>query len=278
MGMFVGKKGIIMGVANDHSIAVGVARMLHGEGALIGYSHLPDEGKGRMEARVKKAVEGMNPQFILPCDAGNDDSTKSFFAQVQERFGNIDFLVHSIAFAHGEDLKGPTLNASRQGFLHAMNISAYSLIGVSQCASELMNNGGSIVAMTYLGGERVVPGYNMMGVCKAALESCVKYLAFDLGPRNIRVNAVSAGPVRTLAAAGIGDFKTMLTINSAIAPMQKNISQDDVGKSTAFLLSDWSSSITAEILHVDAGYHVMAGPSHALDKLAPLAKSPLPAN
>ncbi|MCX6126277.1 MAG: enoyl-ACP reductase [Proteobacteria bacterium] len=271
MGLFTGKKGLVMGVANDHSIASGVAKVLHAEGATIGYSHLPDEeGRGRMEARVRKAVDGLNPAFVLPCDVSDDESTANFFRMVQQQFGNIDFFVHSIAFAAVEDLRGSTLNASRKGFLNAMNISAYSFIATAKHAAEIMPNGGAMLAMTYLGGERVVPGYNMMGVCKAALESCIKYVAFDLGAKNIRVNGLSAGPVRTLAAAGIGDFKTMLSINSAIAPMQKNITLEDVGRTTAFLLSDWAQSITGENVHVDAGYHVMAGPSHALEKLATL--------
>jgi enoyl-[acyl-carrier protein] reductase I len=275
MALFTGKKGIIMGIANDHSIATGVAKILHSEGATIGYSHLPDEdGRGRMEARVKKATDGLNPAFIFPCDVSSDESTHTFFQNVKERFGTIDFFVHAIAFAAMDDLRGSTLAASRAGFLQAMNISAYSFISTARSAAELMPTGGSMITMTYLGGERVVPGYNMMGVCKAALESAVKYIAFDLGPKNIRVNGLSAGPVRTLAAAGIGDFKSMLTINSAIAPLQKNITQEDVGKTAAFLLSDWSQSITAENVHVDAGYHVMAGPSHALEKLATLVQKP----
>jgi len=274
MGLFSGKKGIIMGVANDHSIATGVAKALHAEGATIGYSHLPDEdGRGRMEARVRKAVEGLEPAFILPCDVSQDASTENFFSEVKERFGKLDFFVHSIAFAALEDLRGSTLNASRQGFLHAMNISAYSFISTAKLAGELMVDGGAMVTMTYLGGERVVPGYNMMGVCKAALESCVKYVAFDLGPKNIRVNGLSAGPVRTLAASGVGDFKSMLTINAAIAPLQRNISSEDVGKTALFLLSDWAQAITGENVHVDSGYHVMAGPAHAIDKLATLAKN-----
>lgn len=273
MGLFAGKKGIIMGVANDHSIASGVAKVLHAEGATIGYSHLPDEDpRGRMEARVRKAVDGLDPAFILPCDVSNDESTAKFFDGVREHFGKIDFFVHSIAFAAMEDLRGSTLNASRKGFLHAMNISAFSFIATAKLAADLMPDGGAMLTMTYLGGERVVPGYNMMGVCKAALEACVKYAAFDLGPRNIRVNGLSAGPVRTLAAAGIGDFKSMLTINSSIAPLQKNITQEDVGRTSAFLLSEWAQSITAENVHVDAGYHIMAGPGHALEKLATLVK------
>jgi enoyl-[acyl-carrier protein] reductase I len=273
MGLFSGKKGLIMGVANDHSIATGVAKALHAEGATIGYSHLPDvDDRGRMEARVRKALDGLDPAFILPCDVGTDDSTDKFFQHVKERFGQIDFLVHAIAFAAMEDLRGSTLAASRQGFLNAMNISAYSFISTAKYAADLMPNGGAMITMTYLGGERVVPGYNMMGVCKAALEAAVKYVAFDLGPKGIRVNGLSAGPIRTLASAGIGDFKSMLTINAAIAPLQKNVTQEDVGKTAAFLLSDWAQAITAENVHVDSGYHVMAGPSHALDKLATLVK------
>jgi enoyl-[acyl-carrier protein] reductase I len=273
MGLFSGKKGIIMGVANDHSIATGVAKFLHSEGADIGYSHLPDvDPRGRMEARVRKAVDGLKPVFVLPCDVANDESIDDFFAKAKDHFSNIDFFVHSIAFASTDDLRGTTIDASRKGFLEAINISAYSFLATARRAATMMPHGGAMLTMTYLGGERVVPGYNMMGVCKATLESCVKYAAFDLGPKGIRVNALSAGPIRTLAAAGIGDFKSMLSINAAIAPLEKNATQEDVGKTSAFLLSDWSQSITGEIVHVDGGYHVMAGPSHALQKLAEIAK------
>lgn len=273
MGLFTGKKGIIMGVANDHSIATGVAKALHEEGAVIGFSHLPDaDERGRMEARVRKAVDGLSPAFVAPCDVTSEESIAKFFATVKEQFGKIDFFVHSIAFGAMEDLRGSTLNASRKGFLQAMDISAYSFMITAKHAAELMTDGGAMVTMTYLGGEKVIPGYNMMGICKAALEAIVKYAAFELGPKNIRVNGLSAGPVRTLAAAGIGDFKSMLTINSAIAPMKKNITQEDVGKTAAFLLSDWAQSITGENVHVDAGYHVMGSPSHAIEALATLVK------
>ena len=273
MGLFAGKKGIIMGVANDHSIATGVAKALHEEGAVIGYSHLPDgDERGRMEARARKAVGDLSPAFLFPCDVTSEDSVSAFFAHVREHFGKIDFFVHSIAFGAMEDLRGSTLNASRKGFLQAMDISAYSFMATAKHAAELMTDGGSMITMTYIGGEKVIPGYNMMGICKAALEAIVKYAAFELGPKNIRVNGLSAGPVRTLAAAGIGDFKSMLTINSAIAPLRRNISQEDVGKTAAFLLSDWAQSITGENVHVDAGYHVMGSPSHALETLATLVK------
>ncbi len=274
MALFAGKKGIIMGVANDHSIASGVAKALHEEGAVIGYSHLPDEDeRGRMEARVRKAVGGLDPAFIIPCDVSSDESVAKFFAAAKEGFGKIDFFVHSIAFGAMEDLRGTTLNASRKGFLQAMDISAYSFMTTAKHAAELMTDGGSMVTMTYLGGEKVIPGYNMMGICKAALEAVVKYAAFELGSKNIRVNGLSAGPVRTLAAAGIGDFKSMLTLNAAIAPLGRNISQEDVGKTAAFLLSDWAQSITGENVHVDAGYHVMGSPSHAIEKLSTLVKA-----
>jgi enoyl-[acyl-carrier protein] reductase I len=273
MEIFKGKRGVIMGVANDHSIATAVAKRLFEQGATIGYSHLPDvDDRGKMEGRVRKAVDKLSPAFIYPCDVGKDESVDSFFAKVKESFGQIDFFVHSIGYANMDDLRGPTIDSSRQGFLEAMNISAYSFLATAKRAADLMPNGGTMLTMTYLGGERVVPGYNMMGVCKAALESCAKYAAFDLGPKGIRVNSLSAGPIRTLAASGIGDFKSMLGINAAIAPMQKNASADDVAKTAAYLLSDWSECVTGENVHVDGGYHVVAGPSHALTKLSELVK------
>ena len=263
MGLFSGKTGIIMGVANQHSIAAGVAKYLVEQGAEIGYSYLPDT-TGKMEKRVRKVVDQFEPKLVAPCDVNNDGSIEEFFANVKKTYDKIDFLVHSIAFAPGEDIKCPTLLASRQGFQVAMETSAYSFIATSRAAAPLMKDGGSIVAMSYFGGEKVVPGYNLMGLAKSALEMSVRYLAFDLGPDKIRVNAISAGPIKTLASSGIGGISAMLNMNAAIAPLGRNVDQEEVGKSSAFLLSDLSTGVTGEILHVDAGFHVMGGPGRAI--------------
>jgi enoyl-[acyl-carrier protein] reductase I len=268
MGLFAGKKGVIMGVVNEYSIAAGIAKVLHAEGAKLGFSHLPDkDGRDRMAKRVQRVAEPLGVSFVRPCDVGHDSDIASFYAEVKKEFGTIDFMVHSIAFANIDDIRGPTLNCSRDGFKLAMDISCYSWIATAREASKLMNDGGSMVTMTYVGGERVVGGYNMMGLCKAALEMATQYLAFDLGPKNIRVNAVSAGPVKTLAASAVGDFSQMLGLNAAVAPIGRNITPEEVGKSCAYLLSDLSSATTGEILHVDCGYNIMGSPGHALERM-----------
>lgn len=261
--LFKGKKGVIMGVANERSIAASVAKVLHDQGAELAFSYISE----RMEPKVRKVAEPLGAKLIAQCDVSSDVEISAFFKQVEDTMGSIDFLVHAIAFAPAEDLKGPTLNVSRDGFKLAMDISAYSLIAVTKAAEPLFNPGASIVTMSYFGGEKVVGGYNLMGVCKAALESTVKYLAYDLGPQNIRINAVSAGPVRTLASAGISDFKAMLEVNAAIAPLGRNITQEEVAKSTAYLLSDMASGVTGEVHHVDSGYNIMGSPGDALERL-----------
>lgn len=260
--MFKGKKGVIMGVANHLSIAAGVAQFLHEQGADLAFSHLPD---GKMEQRVRKVTDPLGYEIVLPCDVSKDESVTEFFGKIKQTWGQIDFLVHSIAFATVDDIRCPTLQASREGFKQAMDISCYSLIATSRAASELMTDGGSIVTMSYYGGERVVPGYNMMGVCKSALEMTMKYIAYDLGQKNIRVNAVSAGPIKTLAASAVGDFSKMLGFYAKGSPLGRNVTQTDVAKSTAFLLSDMSAGTTGEVLHVDGGYHVMGIPVGSLD-------------
>lgn len=260
---FQGKKGVIMGVANNRSIATAVAETLHAQGASLGFSFLPD-GTGKMEKRVASAIEQVGPAFLEPCDVGTDQGIQGFFGKVEQHFGQIDFLVHSIAFAPIEEIRKPTLEVSRQGFLQAMEISAYSLIAAAQAAAKMMTPGGSICAMTYFGGEKVIPGYNLMGVCKAALEHSIRYIAYDLGSKNLRCNGISAGPIRTLASSAVGDFKDMLKVNAAMSPLGRNVSQEDVGKAAAFLLSEHASAITGEILHVDSGYHIMGGPTSAL--------------
>ena len=272
MGLFDGKVGVILGVANEYSIAWQIAKYLHAEGAELAFNHLPDKDeRKRMERRVRRLVEPIGAKIILPCDVSKDEDIERFFGAVRDRYGKIDFMVHSIAFAPREDIQCPTLEASRNGFHIAMDISVYSLIATARAASALMESGGSILTMTYFGGERVVPGYNLMGVCKAALECTVRYLAFDLGPRNIRVNAISAGPMKTLAASAVGDFDQMLSLHRTIAPLGRNVAQEELGKAAAFLLSDLSSAVTGEVLHVDCGYNIMGAPGKSfkefVDKL-----------
>ncbi len=273
MGLFTGKKGIVMGVANDHSIAAAIANYLHKEGAELGFNHLPDKDeRKRMERRVRQVAEPLGAKLITPCDVAKDDDVAAFFAKVKETFGTIDFLLHSIAFAPLEDIRCPTVNASRPGFHLAMDISVYSLIAVTRAAVELMPAGGSVATMTYFGGERVVAGYNLMGVCKAALDCTVRYLAFDLGPKNIRVNAISAGPMKTLAASAVGDFDQMLGLHSAVSPLGRNVEPDELGKAAAYLLSDLSTAVTGEIHHVDCGYSTMGSPGKAIERLGAAKK------
>lgn len=263
MGLFTGKKGVVLGVANDFSIAWAVTRKLLDEGAEVGFTHLPGD---KMERRVRKLAEPAGAKLITPCDVQKDEDVARVFQQAGETYGKLDFVLHSIAFAPLDDLKCSFVDSSRDGFKTAMEISAYSLAAVSREAAKVMPDGGSILTLTYYGGEKVVPGYNMMGVCKAALDAAVKYLAYDLGPKNIRVNAVSAGPVKTLAASAVGDFDDLSGLYDAVSPMQRNITRDEVGASGMFLLSDLASGITGEILHVDCGYNVMGSPGRALEK------------
>jgi enoyl-[acyl-carrier protein] reductase I len=262
MGLFDGKKGLVFGIANDRSIAAAIAKELHDQGAEMGFTHLPDSDPARPKAekRLRKVVDDWNPKLVMPCDVQNDESLDAVFAAAQEAFGTIDFLVHSIAFAPIEELQKPVHEVTRAGYSMSMEISAYSLIDLVNRAKPLMPNGGSVVTMTYLGGETVIPGYNLMGLCKAALESSVTYLAHELGQSKIRVNAISAGPLRTLAASAVGDFQKMTQLYQAFSPMRRNVEFDEVGKTGMFLLSDMASGITGENVHVDCGYHVMGGP------------------
>jgi enoyl-[acyl-carrier protein] reductase I len=262
MGLFSGKKGLILGVANDYSIAWAITQKLVEEGAELGFTHLPGE---KMERRVRRTVDSIGPKLLVPCDVQKDEDIAATFAAAKDTFGTLDFVLHSIAFAPLDDLKCPFVKASRDGFKLAMDISVYSLVAVSRYASELMPEGGSIVTLTYYGGEKVVPGYNMMGVCKAALDASVKYLAYDLGTQKIRVNGVSAGPVKTLAASAIGDSDKLAGLYEAISPMKRNITREEVGSTGMFLLSDLASGISGEILHVDCGYNVMGSPGQAME-------------
>ena len=260
MGLFTGKKGIIMGVVNDFSLASGIAKVLHAEGAQLGFSHLPDQdGKTRMAQRVQRVAEPLGVSFVKACDVADDKQITDFFAAVHETFGSIDFLVHSIAYAPLEDIRCPTLEASRAGFHTAMDISVYSFIATARAAAPFFNKGGAMVTLSYFGGEKVVQGYNMMGVCKAALEMTTRYLALDLGSKDIRVNAVSAGPIKTLASSAVGDFSKMLGLQSSTAPLGRNVTTQEVGKACAYLLSDLASATTGEIMHVDGGFNIMSG-------------------
>lgn len=262
MGLFDGKKGMVFGIANDHSIAWAITQKLYEEGADMGFTHLPDKDpeRPRMERRLRKLVEPLGAKLIMPCDVQKDDDLDAAFARAKETFGNLDFVLHSIAYAPMEDLKGPTVECSRDGFKLSMEISVYSLLAITRRARELLKPGGSVLTLTYLGGEKVIPGYNIMGVCKAALESSVEYLANELGPAGLRVNALSAGPLKTLSSSAVGDFDTMLKLYSTMSPMRRNITPEEVGKTGMFLLSDLAGGITGETLHVDAGYHVMGAP------------------
>ncbi len=267
MGLFDGKKGIVFGIANDRSIAWAITQRLHQEGAEMGFTHLPDrDERAKNEKKVRKLVEPIGGKFVVPCDVQDDDNLDAVFATAKQALGSIDFVLHSIAFAPPTDLTGPVYNVSRDGFNLALEISAYSLITMARRARELMADGGSILTLTYLGGEKVVPGYNLMGICKAALESSVGYLASEMGVENIRVNALSAGPVRTISAMGVGEFHKMLQLYESFSPMRRNIDPDEVGKTGMFLLSDLASGITGETVHVDCGYHIMGAPPIELQK------------
>jgi len=270
MGMFEGKKGLILGVANDRSIAWAIAKKILDEGGECGFTHLPDrpdDEKKKNRRRVSKCTEEYeNAKFLIPMNVQQNEDIAAVMAKAAEEFGQIDFLLHSIAFADRNDLGRDTVETSRDGFKMAMEISAYSLIAVTNAAKDILKSNSAVATMTYFGGEKCVPGYNVMGICKAALEATVRYLAHDLGPRGIRVNALSAGPLKTLAgaAAGVGE---MLQMYEHMAPLGRNITHDEVGRTGAFLLSDMSDGITGEILHVDGGYNMMGSPGRLLDKL-----------
>ncbi len=271
MGLFENKKGLILGVANDRSIAWAIAQEIMKQGGECGFTHLPDkpeDDKQKNRRRVSKCLEGWEPQakFLTPLNVQSDENIAQVMQQAKDTFGQIDFLLHSIAYADLNDLNRDTIETSREGFKLAMDISAYSLIAVCNAAKDILSPRSSVLTMTYFGGEKCVPGYNVMGVCKAALEAAMRYMAFDLGPRGVRVNALSAGPVRTLAgiAAGVNE---MLTLYEAMAPLGRNITHEEVGRTGAFLLSDLSDGITAEVLHIDGGYNAMGSPGRMLDRI-----------
>jgi len=262
MGLFENKKGLVFGIANDHSIAWAITQQLIAEGAEIGFTHLPDRDpeRPRMERRLRKLVEPLGAKLIMPCDVQKDEDLDAVFAAAKETYGELDFVLHSIAYAPIDDLKGPVYNVSRDGFKLSMEISVYSLISIANRAREILAPGGSMLSLTYLGGEKVIPGYNIMGICKSALESSVEYLAHEFGPEGFRVNALSAGPLKTLSSSAVGDFDMMLKLYETMAPMRRNITADEVGKTGMYLLSDLASGVTGETMHVDCGYHIMGAP------------------
>lgn len=251
-----GKNALVTGIANNRSIAWGIAQQLHKAGATMGVTYLPDE-KGKLEKKVAELVEPLEPKLFLPCDVQDQAQIDAAFETIREQWGKLDILIHCLAFANRDDLSGDFSNVSRDGFNLALDVSAYSLIQLSRAAKPLMSEGGAIVTLTYLGGARVVPNYNVMGIAKAALEMNVKYLAAEMGPQNIRVNAISAGPIRTLASSAVGGILDMIHHVEAIAPLRRTVTQTEVGNVAAFLCSDLSSGVTGQVLYVDAGYEIM---------------------
>jgi len=252
-GLMKGKRGLVMGVANQHSIAWGIAQALHEAGAELAFSYQGDLFK----KRVVPLVEPLKPAAMIDCDVTNQGSIDSAFAELSRVWGSLDFVVHAIAFSDKDQLKGRYVDTTADNFRMTMDISCYSFTAVAQRAEKLMPNGGSMVTLSYFGAERVIPHYNVMGVAKAALEASVRYMAEDLGKRNIRVNSISAGPIKTLAFAGIADGRYILKWNELNSPLRRTVTQDEVGHSALFLLSDLGAAVTGENLHVDAGYHIV---------------------
>lgn len=252
-GLMQGKRGIVLGVANDRSIAWSCAKQLAAQGAQLAFNYLG----AAQEKRLNELLKEIPGALLHPCDASKDEEIEAFFQNISKSWDGIDFIVHSIAYADKEDLKGKFVNTSRANYAMALDVSAYTLVGVARAALPLMRNGGSIVAMSYYGAEKVVPKYNVMGVAKAALEMTAKYLAEDLGEMGIRVNCISAGPLRTLASSAVPGIKTMLESTLTHAPLRRNITGDDVGRACLFLLSEMSGAITGEVMHVDSGYNIL---------------------
>ncbi|HEY1299965.1 MAG TPA: enoyl-ACP reductase FabI [Stellaceae bacterium] len=253
MPLMAGKQGLIMGVANERSIAWGIARALAGEGAALAFTY-QGEALGR---RVRPLAESAGSDFVLPCDVADEASLEALFAAIEERWGRLDFAVHAIGATDPNALRGKYVDTTRENFARTLDISCFSFTDICRRAARLMPGGGSLLTLTYYGAERVMPNYNVMGVAKAALEASVRYLAVDLGGQNIRVNAISAGPIKTLAASGIGDFRYILKWNQYNSPLKRNVTTDEVGGAGVYLLSDLSAGVTGEIHHVDCGYHVV---------------------
>jgi len=266
-GLMEGKRGLIMGLANDRSLAWGIAKALHAQGAQMAFSY---QGEA-LERRVRPLAAEVGSDFLIDCDVSEMAALDRAFATLAERWETIDFVVHAIGFSDKNELRGLFVDTSPENFALTMNVSAYSFVAVTKRARAMMPNGGSILTLSYYGAEKVIPHYNVMGVAKAALETSVKYLAMDLGPENIRVNAISAGPIKTLAASGIGDFRYILKWNELNSPLRRNVTIEDVGGAGLYLLSDLASGVTGEIHHVDAGYNVIGmkaedAPDIALEK------------
>ena len=252
-GLMAGKRGLIMGLANDKSIAWGIAKALADQGAELAFSY---QGEALLK-RVGPLAERLGSDFVIPCDVGNMESVDALFSSLEDRWGKIDFLVHAIGFSDKNELRGRYVDTSRDNFLMSMDISVYSFTAVAKRAASIMPDGGALLTLTYYGAERVMPHYNVMGVCKAALEASVRYIAEDLGRDGIRCNAISAGTIKTLAASGIGDFRYILKWNEYNSPLRRNVTIEDVGGAALYLLSDLGSAVTGEVHHVDAGYHVV---------------------
>jgi enoyl-[acyl-carrier protein] reductase I len=251
--LMAGKKGLILGIANDRSLAWGIARAVAGQGAELALTY---QGEALLK-RIRPLAEQLGSGIVLPADVTDSASLDNLFAELGERWGRLDFLVHAVAFSDKEELKGRYIATSLANFQHTMQVSCYSFTELARRAEPLMTDGGSLLTLTYYGAERVMPHYNVMGVAKAALEASVRYLAVDMGGKRIRVNAISAGPVKTLAASGIGDFRYILKWNEYYAPLKRNTTLDDVGGAAVYLLSDLAAGTTGEVLHVDSGYHVV---------------------
>ncbi len=252
-GIMAGKRGLVMGVANDRSIAWGIAQACFNQGAELAFTY---QGEA-LEKRVRPLADSVGSKLVLPCDVTDENSIADTFAKIEKEWGELDFVVHAIAFSDKNELDGLYLNTSRANFLKTMDISVFSFTAVAQKAVPMMKEGGSLLTLTYYGAERVMPHYNVMGVAKAALEASVRYLAADCGKDGIRVNAISAGPIKTLAASGIGDFRYILKWNELNSPLKRNVTIEDVGNSGLYLLSDLGSGVTGEVLHVDSGYHTV---------------------
>jgi enoyl-[acyl-carrier protein] reductase I len=251
--LMAGKKGLIMGVANDHSLAWGIAQSLAQHGAELAFTYQSDA----LAKRLMPLAKSLNSEFLLPCDVSSEKNIAQVFQEIEKKWGKIDFVVHAIGFSDKRELTGSYMNVSKENFLNTMDVSCYSFTAVCRYAQPLMNEGGSLLTLTYYGAEKVMPHYNVMGLAKAALEASVRYLAVDMGNKGVRVNAISAGPVKTLAASGIGDFRYILKWNQYNAPLKRNTTLEDVGGAGLYLLSNLSSGVTGEVHHVDSGYHVV---------------------
>jgi len=257
MGLLDGRRALIFGVANDHSIAWGIARALHAEGATLGFS----SQEALLERRVRPLAAMLGATFVEPCDVAVDEQVAAVLDRWRQAHGELDILVHALAFAPKEELEGSFTQTSRAGFAMALDISAYSLIAVTRAALPVLRPGASVMTLSYYGAEKVVPNYNVMGVAKAALEASVRYLAADLGPRGIRVNAISAGPIRTLAASGVAGFRRLYSEYKELAPLRRSITSEDVGSTAVYLASDLSAAVTGEVIHVDGGFNILGIPT-----------------